>query len=73
MQHNRDSIFYSNVNVKEAIKMETDKLPNWTGTTQYTVVTTRPLRLIVARAAFNVACWHILSALQPWFQHPWRS
>ena len=31
----RDSTFYSNVNVKEAIRMETDKKIYWTGTTQY--------------------------------------
>ena len=46
-QRYRDSIFYSNVNVKEAIKMETDKKIYWTGTTQYMKVTTRQLRLIV--------------------------
>ena len=31
----RTSTFYSNVNVKESIRMETDKKIYWTGTTQY--------------------------------------
>ena len=43
----RSSTFYSNVNVKEAIRMETDKKIYWTGTTQYIKVTVNQLQLIV--------------------------